>query len=129
MPFSSSLSGLKLQGSSAPSAGTVLVWSGAAVAGYCLYEQLRFKWSKRCKDGKSLPGEEALNVNHFAKHGMPNNWEVCTQGDGGFRKAYLVEKLCGAAVILTAHLKQLYCSHACVCVCARAHECTGDRGK
>mmetsp|Transcript_1696 Transcript_1696/g.4250 ORF Transcript_1696/g.4250 Transcript_1696/m.4250 type:complete len:559 (+) Transcript_1696:128-1804(+) len=56
MPFSSSLSGLKLQGSSAPSAGTVLVWSGAAVAGYCLYEQLRFKWSKRCKDGKSLPG-------------------------------------------------------------------------
>lgn len=55
-PLSSLLSSLS-SSVSMPSAGSVLVWSGAAVAGYVLYEQLRFKWAKRTKDGKTLPGE------------------------------------------------------------------------
>lgn len=44
-------------GFSAPSVGSVLAWGTATVAGYCLYEQLRFMWARRGKDGKSLPGE------------------------------------------------------------------------
>lgn len=39
-----------------PSTATLLACGSAALAGYCLYEQLRFAWWRRQKDGQVLPG-------------------------------------------------------------------------
>ncbi len=41
-----------------PSTKTLLTVGSAAVAGYCLYEQLRFMWWRRQKDGQTLPGAQ-----------------------------------------------------------------------